>query len=127
MTDSAPISEVFSLNRDQIEVFAAGLYQLSSCDGVDERELAVIHEFLSDVCAEDLIDRLPQLPFDPATAYKTLESSWLRSLFLKCGLVVVMIDGKITKEEREYFEWMAALFGVQGGVDGLVQQMQQEA
>ena len=127
MTDTAQTFEDFSLSRSQIEVFAAGLYQLSACDGVDDRELALIHEFLSDVDAEDLIDCLPALPFDPATAYRLLGTSWLRSLFLRSALVIVMADGEISDAERENFEWMASLFGVQGGLDGLVQQIQQEA
>jgi hypothetical protein len=110
-----------------VEVFAAGLYQFSACDGVDARELALIQEFLSDVGAEDLADRLPSLPFDPATAYDVLETSWLRSLFLRSALVMIMIDGDISDIERDTFDWIAGLFGVQGGIEGMIETLQQES
>jgi hypothetical protein len=118
---TAPEPDAFTLRRDQIKVIASGLYTLASSDAVDDREIQIIHEFLDDAGASDLKAQLPDLYFDPAGAYDALESSWLRSLFLRAALLLVRADGSVTEQERDTLDWMTMAFGVQGGYEGLVQ------
>lgn len=115
------------LTRKQIEVFAAGLYHIAACDGVEERELDIIREFLADAGAPDLSPELAGLTFDPVVAYNQLESTWLRSLFLRAALLVVRQDGEVSDAEVETIDWMAEAFGVQGGYKGLIGHLEGEA
>lgn len=115
------------LSRSQIKVFAAGLYHIAACDGVDERELGIIREFLSDAGAPDLGDKLESLTFDPVLAYQALESTWLRSLFLRAALLVIRQDGEVSDAEVETIDWMADAFGINGGYKGLIGQLEGES
>lgn len=116
----------FQLSREQVEVFAAGLYQLAACDGIDTKEVDVIFGFLEENGATDLMSSLPTLAegFDPARAYRVLETTWLRTLFLRAGLLIVRSDGQVSESERDMIAWMAMAFGVQGGFDALVAQVE---
>ena len=80
MPNAEPIA---SLSHAQVEVFAAGLYRIASCDGLHPSEKAVILEFLEEARAGDLAARLDDLPFDPVVAFRILETSWLRTTFLR--------------------------------------------
>ncbi len=113
----------FALNTNQIETFAAGLYQLAACDGIADDEVAIIREFVTEAGIPDLANRLEGLPFDPATAYDVLESSWLRKLFLQAALLIVRADGKVTDDERETLSWMTVAFGITGGYEALEAQL----
>lgn len=115
------------LSRKQIKVFAAGLYHIAACDGVDEQELDIIREFLTDAGAPELSDELETLKFDPVVAYAALESTWLRSLFLRAALLVIRQDGEVSDAEVETIDWMAEAFGVAGGYSGLIQRIEGEA
>jgi hypothetical protein len=117
----------FSLSRPQIEAFAAGLYQLAACDGVNATEEALITEFLQDVGASDLASKLPDLVFDPASAYLLFETRWLRTLFLRSAVLVVRADGAVTEIERENLSWMSMAFGVTGGYEALVAELDGQA
>ncbi len=120
-------SATLSLSPMQIEVIAAGLYQLAACDGVDEQEIQVIREFLEDTGASELIHRLPELNFDPAHAYRILETSWLRGLFLKAAYLLIKADGKVTDEGLQTLDWMCSAFGIQGGAESLESQLKEQS
>jgi uncharacterized membrane protein YebE (DUF533 family) len=108
-----------SLTRAQIEVFAAGLYRIASCDGIDPRERRIIEDFLKEARATDLADRLEELAFDPVHAYRVLGTSWLRSTFLRAAILLVNMDGRITEAERDMIAWLMAAFGIPGNVETL--------
>ncbi len=116
------MSEAFELDRQQIKTVAAGLWALAKADGVDTggHERALVEGFLRDSNAEDLIAKLDTLQFDPATAYTTLESTWLRKTFLQAAVMLVQADGKISDNERETLRWITDAFGVPGGLDVLL-------
>ena len=115
------MSNELELTRDQIEIFAAGLYQLALCDGVDDSEISIIKEFCEEVGVPELANELDGLVFDPATAYSILGTSWLHKIFLESALLVVRADGKVSDAEREMLSWMAMAFGVAGGYDAVEQ------
>jgi hypothetical protein len=123
MSNAEPVD---SLSRAQIEVFAAGLHRIASCDGIHARERAIIVEFLTEARATDLVEKLDELPFDPVVAYRVLESSWLRSTFLSAALLLVKIDGSISAAEAEMIQWLMRAFGVPGNVDTLASALSAE-
>ena len=108
-----------SLTRAQVEVFAAGLYRIAACDGIDPREQRVLEEFLAEANALDLKPRLADLPFDPVDAYRVLGSSWLRATFLRAAVLLVNMDGTISAAEREMIAWLMQAFGIPGNVETL--------
>jgi len=110
---------VDSLTRAQIEVFAAGLHRIASCDGQHPREAEVIAEFLKEARASDLAGRIDALSFDPVVAYRVLETSWLRRTFLRAALLLVKLDGEVSEAEREMIQWLMRGFGIEGTVDTL--------
>jgi hypothetical protein len=116
-----------SLSRAQVEVFAAGLYRIASCDGIDPRERRIIEDFLTEARATDLTDRLDDLPFDPVHAYRVLGTSWLRATFLRAAVLLVNMDGHISEAEREMIGWLMQAFGVPGNVETLSAAVSAEA
>ena len=114
--------ESLDLTLEQVETMAAGLYALAASDGIDARELKGIQDFVTDAGYPQLAQGLPDSHFDPAAAFRTLDSSWLRRLFLRAALIVVRADGAISVEERETFDWMSTAFGIVGGLDALLEE-----
>jgi hypothetical protein len=115
-------TEKFDLTRDQAKTIAAGLYQIASADGFDDSgsERALLLSFLEEAGYPEFGKDLASLPFDPATAYTVLDTSWLRRIFLQAAVIMVRADGKITDAEHEMLSWIANAFGVAGGVDALL-------
>lgn len=115
------------LTPEQVTVFAAGLYYVANVDGVSESELSVIREFLSDTGHADLIDRLPSIDFEIERAVEVLDTSFLRTLFLKACVLLVGADGSVSPEEREAIEFVAAAFGVDKEVDAILSEVADES
>jgi len=111
-----------NLTLEQVRTIAAGLYALAASDGIDDREVAIINEFVVDAGYPEVGDSLSALNFDPAAAFHVLETSWLRRLFLKAALILVRADGTVSDAERETFDWMAVAFGIVGGLDALLEE-----
>ena len=107
------------LSREQTQTIAAGLYHLAAVDGVHEDEVAMIRAFLVEVGEPELADRLPELTFDPVEAYAVLESSWLRTLFLRAAVRLIEADRDVTPAEADTLDWMARVFGIEGGLAAL--------
>lgn len=111
------------LTAEQTEVFAAGLVHLAAIDGMTPVERALIVDWLAGVGRRDLIARLDHLTFDPVHAWRVLETSWLRGLFLQAVILVIRADHVITAAEREALVWLAHAFGVDGGYEGLLERV----
>ncbi len=123
MSTAEPVE---TLSRAQIEVFAAGLYRIASCDGIDPRERQIINEFLDQARASDLSGRHEELPFDPVHAYRILGTSWLRATFLRAAALLVNMDGRVTPEEREMIQWLMQAFGIHGTIETLCESISTE-
>ena len=124
---TAQVEMGFGFGMKQIETMVAGLYHLASCDGITPGEREIITEFARDAGAAGLNEKLESLTFDPVDAYRILETSWLRRLFLKAALLVVQEDGKVSTEEEEALTWIAEAFGIQGGFGALMHEIQGES
>lgn len=94
------------LSREQIEIFAAGLYHLANVDGVSKEEHAQVASFLTKAGAADLIDKLPTLQFRPQEAAMILRSEWSRQAFFRAALDIVRADGVINEIERDAIRWL---------------------
>ncbi len=100
-----------ALRREVAETFARGLYHLATVDGLDEREEAVIRDFLAEAGYPEIQDELDARPFDPFEAAAVLETSFLHRLFLKTAIVLIRADGTLSEEELEAIRGVATTFG----------------
>lgn len=108
------------LSPDQARVMAEGLYYVASVDGIDERETALIKEFLEDVGQPELFDKLGEGAFDPWAATSLLTTSHLRRVFLRAAIVLVRADGTLSDEERGALESVATAFEMPEALDELL-------
>jgi hypothetical protein len=99
------------MTSDQIDVFARGLYHVANVDGIDPKELALIDDYLEEVGAKALSKTLPQSTFHVAEL-ATLETKFLKRVFLKTCLVLVRRDGVVTDGERMIVAQIAAYLGL---------------
>lgn len=104
---------------EQITTFAAGLYQLAVVDGVDEREVEVIREFLKEVGQEDKIGAIDRLEFDPTMLPWVLETSFLRRVFLKTCWALVKADNTVSEKERKLINTYASELGLEAELASL--------
>ena len=102
---------VKAMQRDQIDIFARGLYHLASVDGIDASEIEVIKDFLAEVGAPEVMEGLSDRAFDLNEAYDLLETVFLRRVFIKAAIVLVRADGKLSDQERAAITEVADAFG----------------
>lgn len=100
------------LSAEEIDVFARGLYHLASVDGIDERETALIAEFLREAGATFAVDDLKESKFSKYEAVQVLEKTYLRRIFLKTAIALVRRDGHTSFEERRALAELADVFGL---------------
>ena len=100
------------MTHDEIEVFARGLYWLASRDGIEEREVTLIREFLVETKSELQVADLQHGPFDPLEAAQVLETTYLRRMFLKAAVALVRADGVYSDAERHALGRIADAFGL---------------
>ena len=98
------------LTSDQIDFFAAGLYQLAAVDGVDDNEVAFIQEFLKEAGREG--QAVDALEFDSSMLPWVFDSSFLRRVFLKACWALVKADKKVTPKERNMITAYAEELGL---------------
>ena len=95
-----------------VGVIARGLYWLAASDGVDDREVALIKEFLEETGSQWTIDDLQQEEFDPRDLPAFLDTSFLRHIFLKCAVAMVAADGEISAAEQKALHRCARFLGL---------------
>jgi hypothetical protein len=100
-----------TMNRKQLETFAAGLWYVANCDGLDVRERQIILQFLTDAGAPELLTLLPQSRFDPRAAAEVLGPGF-RDLFMKAAAMLVKGDGQFSLNEMVVLSDISKHFGV---------------
>ncbi len=110
-------------NIEQLDIFARGLYHLATVDGVAEEEREVIREFLDDMGEPGLMDSLDKVAFDPRMLALALDTTDLRRLFLKTGLLLIHADGVFSSEERAAIDLIAATIGMTEALPDLEAEM----
>lgn len=112
-------AETAILNRHEVDLFARALYHVATVDGVDDREVAVIKEFVEDAGFPDLLDGIEKTAFRPAEAALVLETTDKRRLLLKALYVLVKADGVITQAERLRMLSIADALGLSSSLEEL--------
>ena len=88
------------LTRDEVEVFANGLYYLANIDGMDDKEESLIREFLTESGTDLTWEEIAQDGFDPVEAAGLLRGTFLRRIFISAAVAVVKADGEFSAPER---------------------------
>jgi len=109
------------MNPEEVEVFARGLYYLADVDGIDERETALITEFLSESGSALTLDNLGG-KFHPLEAAMGLEASYKRRFFMRAAMALVRADGTFSAEERKAMGAFADAFGLSNQEFGEIEQ-----
>ena len=107
------------LSRAEVDLFARAMYYVASVDGVDEREVAVIDEFLKDAGYPDMINNLDKSVFHPAEVPTVLETTDKRRLLLKVLFVLIKADGVVTVAEKKRIFAIADTVGLTSSLDEL--------
>jgi tellurite resistance protein len=126
MTD-ANASSSGALTTEQVTVFAAGLRYVADVDGITEHEQQVIREFLTEAGHPELLDRLETLDFEIERAVEVLDTTFLRTLFIKACVLLVESDGALSELEREALDFVAAAFGMQGQLPAIQEEVAGES
>ena len=110
------------LTRDEVEVFAHGLYFLATRDGLDPTEENLIREFLDESGAEVAWDDIARDDFNPVEAAQILRSTFLRRIFVSAAVALVKADGEFSSPERIALGEIADAFGLSNAEFGAIEQ-----
>jgi len=100
------------LSREEIEVFAHGLYYLANQDGIDPTEEKLIREFLAESGSDVTWDEIAHADFDPIEAAQLLRGTFLRRIFISAAIAVIKADGEFSAPERRALGEIADAFGI---------------
>lgn len=109
------------MNPEEVEVFARGLYYLADVDGIDDRETALIKEFLSEAGSELSLDDLGG-KFHPLEAAMGLDATYKRRFFMRAAMALVRADGTFSAAERKAMGAFADAFGLSNEEFGEIEQ-----
>ncbi len=105
----------------QAEAIARGLHAVAKCDGLHEREAALVASFLADptkaATALADLERRPAITGPELAA--ALGSTELRLMFVKSSLLLAWADGKVSDAERAIIGTFAAALDATDKVDQL--------
>lgn len=115
------------LSRDEVEVFAHGLYYLATRDGLDPREEKLIKEFLEESGQDVKWDEIANDNFNAVEAAQLLRSTFMRRIFLGAAVALVKADGEFSSPERVALGEIADAFGISNAEFGAIEQAAQSA
>ncbi len=110
------------LSKEEVEVFAHGLYFLATRDGLDPREEQLIREFLNESGQEVVWDDIANDDFNAVEAAQLLRSTFLRRIFLGAAVALVKADGEFSSAERVALGEIADAFGISNAEFGAIEQ-----
>jgi tellurite resistance protein len=110
------------LTPEHADVFARGLFHLANVDGMEEREEALIKEFLEESGSTVTFDSLKDSAFSAVEAAMVLDTTWLRRVFVKAAVALVKADGKFSDAERHAVGEIADAFGMSNAEFGDIEQ-----
>ncbi len=120
MTDATP--QPGGLSPEVIDVFARGLYHLANVDGIDDREVTLISEFLVESGSELSFEDLKGSAFSATEAAMVLETSHIRRVFVKAAIALVKADGVYSDAERHAIGQLADAFDLSNADFGDLEQ-----
>ncbi len=110
------------MTPEVIDLFARGLYHLASVDGIEEKEERLISEFLEESGTEISFDSLKDTKFTAQEAALTLETTYLRRVFVRAAVALVKADGVFSDAERHAIGELADAFGMSNAEFGDLEQ-----
>jgi len=111
------------LDPREVEAFARGLWYLATIDGeADDREAALIKEFLSEANSDLEWKEVITSKITPLEVATFLETSFLRRIFMKLAVALVHADGVYTDNERKAIGEFADIFGMNNAEFGIIEQ-----
>lgn len=110
------------LSPEEIDVFARGLYYLANVDEMDPREESLIREFLAEAKSDLTLEGLASSTFSPTEAAMTIETTYLRRIFIRAAVALVKADGRFTDNERRAIGDIADAFGMSNSEFGELEQ-----
>jgi tellurite resistance protein len=111
------------LRPQEVEVFARGLWYLATIDGeADDREQAMIREFLEETGSDLSWAEVTRGDFAPLEAANLLETTFMRRIFMKLAVALVHADGVYTDNERHAIGEFADVFGFNNAEFGELEQ-----
>jgi len=110
------------MTPEVIDLFARGLYHLASVDGIDEKEEELISEFLEEAESTTTFEALKETKFTAQEAAITLETTYLRRVFVRAAVALVKADGIFSDAERHAIGELADAFGLSNAEFGDIEQ-----
>ncbi|MEM6992839.1 MAG: TerB family tellurite resistance protein [Myxococcota bacterium] len=110
------------MTPEVIDLFARGLYHLASVDGIEDKEEKLISEFLDESGAGISFASLKDSKFTPQEAALTLETTYLRRVFVRAAVALVKADGVFSDAERHAIGELADAFGMSNAEFGDLEQ-----
>ena len=99
------------------------MYYLASVDNhLDDREVKLIEEFLTETGSQLTIAELSQRQFSMYEAVQVLETTYMRRIFVKAAIALVYSDGVYSDEERRALGTVADVFGLSNTEFGELEQ-----
>lgn len=110
------------MTPEVIDLFARGLYHLANVDGIEDREKKLITDFLDESGTGISYDSLESSSFTAQEAALTLETTYLRRVFVKAAVALVKADGVYSDAERQAIGELADAFGMSNAEFGDLEQ-----
>ncbi len=110
------------LTRDEVVVFANGLYYLAAQDGIDATEEKLIREFLTESGSDVAWDEIANDDFNPIEAAQSFQGSFMRRIFISAAVALVKADGEFSQPERVALGQIADAFGISNAEFGAIEQ-----
>jgi len=110
------------MSPEVIDLFARGLYHLANVDGIEDREKQLITDFLDESGTGISFDSLESSSFTAQEAALTLETTYLRRVFVKAAVALVKADGVYSDAERQAIGELADAFGMSNAEFGDLEQ-----
>lgn len=108
------------LRPDQVRAMAHGLHYLAEIDGINERERALINDFLRQGKVDIEVDSLSKIPFSLEELAFSLDTVFLRRTFLKVSILLAQADGSISDAELAELRRIAQAMGVDEPLEDLI-------
>jgi tellurite resistance protein len=112
---------------EEAELFARGLFFLANLDGMNEREEALIKEFIEESGAPIQYEDLKGTSFSPLEAATVLQTTFMQRVFVKAAIALVKSDGHFSDAERHALGEIADAFGMTNAEFGDLEQEAEKA
>jgi hypothetical protein len=116
-----------SLRPDQVRAMAHGLYHLAMVDGVTATEKKLISDFLEEGDVRLEVDSLANIPFSLDELLYSLDTVYLRKVFLRVCVLMAKADGHVSEEELSALRRISQAMGIEEPFDSLISDLDEKS